>query len=40
MYKARGVRGLYAGGGMTIARAIPSSAIVFVVYDGLNQRFL
>ncbi|KAL4073549.1 mitochondrial carrier domain-containing protein [Scleroderma citrinum] len=39
MYKARGVRGLYAGCGITIARAIPSSAIVFVVYDGLNQRF-
>ncbi|KAI6045263.1 mitochondrial carrier domain-containing protein [Pisolithus marmoratus] len=39
MYKARGVRGLYAGCGMTVARAIPSSAIVFVVYDGLNQRF-
>ncbi|KAI6021054.1 mitochondrial carrier domain-containing protein [Pisolithus marmoratus] len=38
MYKARGVRGLYAGCGMTVARAIPSSAIVFVVYDGLNQR--
>ena len=40
MYTTRGVRGLYAGCGMTIARAIPSSAIVFVVYDGLNQRFL
>lgn len=39
MYKARGVRGLYAGCGMTVARAVPSSAIVFVVYDGLTQRF-
>lgn len=39
MYKTRGVRGLYAGCGMTVARAIPSSAIVFVVYDGLTQRF-
>lgn len=39
MHRTRGVRGLYAGCGMTVARAIPSSAIVFVVYDGLSQRF-
>jgi len=39
MYKVQGWRGLYAGCGMTVARAIPSSGIVFVVYDGLSQRF-
>ncbi|KAH7926265.1 mitochondrial carrier [Leucogyrophana mollusca] len=39
MYRAQGWRGLYAGCGMTVARAIPCSGIVFVVYDGLNQRF-
>lgn len=39
MYRAQGWRGLYAGCGMTVARAIPSSGIVFVVYDGLTQRF-
>ena len=39
MYAAQGLRGLYTGCGMTIARAIPSSGIVFVVYDGLTQRF-
>lgn len=39
MYKAQGWRGLYAGCGMTVARAIPCSGIVFVVYDGLSQRF-
>jgi len=39
MYKAQGLRGLYAGCGMTVARAIPSSGIVFVVYDGLSQYF-
>lgn len=39
MYRAQGLRGLYAGCGMTVARAIPSSGIVFVVYDGLSQRF-
>ncbi|KAF7289904.1 hypothetical protein MIND_01365300 [Mycena indigotica] len=36
MYKAHGVPGLYAGGLMTALRAIPSSGIVFVVYDGLS----
>jgi len=35
MYSAHGLRGLYAGCGMTVARAVPSSGIVFVVYDGL-----
>ena len=39
IYKAQGWRGLYAGCGMTVARAIPCSGIVFVVYDGLIQRF-
>ncbi|KAJ7096714.1 L-ornithine transporter [Mycena belliarum] len=36
MYAAHGVRGLYAGCGMTVLRAVPSSGIVFVVYDGLS----
>ncbi|KAG6915565.1 hypothetical protein DXG01_010970 [Tephrocybe rancida] len=35
MYAAHGLKGLYAGCGMTVARAVPSSGIVFVVYDGL-----
>jgi mitochondrial ornithine carrier protein len=39
VYRMQGWRGLYAGCGMTVARAIPSSGIVFVVYDGLSQRF-
>jgi len=39
MYKAQGIRGLYAGMGITAARSIPSSAIIFLIYDGLNQRF-
>ncbi|EAU81419.2 L-ornithine transporter [Coprinopsis cinerea okayama7 len=39
MYKIHGVRGLYAGCGMTVARAIPSSGIIFVVYDGLCAWF-
>ena len=39
MYRAQGIRGLYAGMGVTAARSIPSSAIIFLIYDGLSQRF-
>ncbi|RDB16041.1 Amino-acid transporter arg-13 [Hypsizygus marmoreus] len=39
MYKAQGIRGLYAGCGITVARSIPSSAIIFLIYDGLNKYF-
>ncbi len=39
MYSMHGIRGLYAGCGMTVARAVPSSGIVFLVYDGLNSWF-
>ncbi len=38
MYKAQGLRGLYAGCGITVARAVPSSALIFLIYDGLNRR--
>ena len=39
MYKAGGWRGLYAGCGVTVARAIPSSALIFLIYDKLNHYF-
>ncbi|EJD54278.1 mitochondrial carrier [Auricularia subglabra TFB-10046 SS5] len=39
MYKAGGVRALYAGCGITVARAMPSSAMIFLIYDGLTRRF-
>ncbi|KAG0694855.1 mitochondrial carrier [Suillus ampliporus] len=39
MYRAQGVKGLYAGCGITVARSIPSSAIIFLIYDGLSRRF-
>ncbi|KAJ3747892.1 mitochondrial carrier domain-containing protein [Lentinula detonsa] len=39
MYKAQGIRGLYAGCGITVARSIPSSAIIFLIFDGLNKHF-
>ncbi|KAH6906150.1 mitochondrial carrier domain-containing protein [Coprinopsis sp. MPI-PUGE-AT-0042] len=39
MYRAQGIRGLYAGCGITVARSIPSSAIIFVTYDCLKNYF-
>ncbi|KAF5380066.1 hypothetical protein D9615_006111 [Tricholomella constricta] len=39
MYRAQGIRGLYAGCGITVARSIPSSAIIFLIYDGLSKHF-
>lgn len=39
MYNAHGIRAFYAGCGLTVARSIPSSAIVFLIYDGLKNSF-
>jgi ornithine carrier protein len=39
MYAKGGVKGLYAGCGITVARSIPSSALIFLIYDGLAKRF-
>lgn len=39
MYAKQGVRGLYAGLGITVARSVPSSAMIFLIYDGLSKRF-
>ncbi|CAL1709041.1 unnamed protein product [Somion occarium] len=39
MYKAQGLKGLYAGCGVTVARAVPSSALIFLIYDKLSSRF-
>ena len=39
MYRAQGIRGLYAGCGITVARSIPSSAIIFLIYDELKKYF-
>ncbi|EIW77176.1 mitochondrial carrier [Coniophora puteana RWD-64-598 SS2] len=39
MWRAQGIRGLYAGCGITVARSIPSSAVIFLIYDGLNRQF-
>ena len=37
LYRAKGIRGLYAGCGITVARSIPSSAVIFLIYDGLKK---
>ena len=39
LYRAQGIQGLYAGCGITVARSIPSSAIIFLIYDGLKKYF-
>lgn len=39
MWRAQGLKGLYAGCGVTVARAIPSSAMIFLIYDTLSQKF-
>ncbi|KAL1714701.1 mitochondrial carrier domain-containing protein [Schizophyllum commune] len=39
MYRAQGVKGLYTGCGVTIVRSVPSSAIIFLIYDELNKLF-
>ena len=39
LYRAQGIRGLYAGCGITVARSIPSSAAIFLIYDGLKKYF-
>ena len=40
MWAKQGVRGLYAGMGITTAKAIPSSAMIFVIYDTLSKMFV
>jgi ornithine carrier protein len=39
IYQSRGIRGLYAGCGVTVARAAPSSAMIFLIYESLESRF-
>lgn len=39
MWRKEGIKGFYAGCGVTVARAAPSNALIFLIYDGLNARF-
>ena len=39
LYKQAGIRGFYRGCGVTVARSAPSSAFIFMVFDGLKTHF-
>ena len=39
LYVKQGLKGLYAGCGITIVRSVPSSALIFLIYDGLCKQF-
>lgn len=39
LWKQHGINGLYRGCGITVARAAPSSAFIFTVYEALVQRW-
>ncbi|MCJ1404338.1 hypothetical protein MMC11_007563 [Xylographa trunciseda] len=39
LWRQQGVKGLYRGCGITVARAAPSSAFIFAVYEGLRSWF-
>jgi ornithine carrier protein len=38
-WKHGGIRGLYRGCGITVARAVPSSAFIFTIYEALKAQF-
>ncbi|KAF3919511.1 Mitoferrin [Dactylellina cionopaga] len=39
IYRAGGVNGLYRGCGITVLRAAPASAVIFLVYESLKANF-
>ena len=39
MWRKEGVKGFYAGCGVTVARAAPSNAMIFLIYDSLSSKF-
>ncbi|KAH7328690.1 mitochondrial carrier domain-containing protein [Stachybotrys elegans] len=39
LWKQHGLRGMYRGCGITCLRSAPSSAFIFMVYDGLKRHF-
>ncbi|KAH7034956.1 amino-acid transporter arg-13 [Microdochium trichocladiopsis] len=39
LWRQHGVRGMYRGCGITVARSAPSSAFIFMVFDGLKRHF-
>ena len=39
LWDQHGMRGLYRGCGITVARSIPSSALIFTIYEELKKRW-
>jgi len=39
IWKQHGLRGMYRGCGITVARSVPSSAFIFTIYEELKQRW-
>lgn len=39
LWQSHGLKGLYRGCGITVARAAPSSALIFAIYEGLRKTF-
>lgn len=39
LWKQHGIRGMYRGCGVTCLRSAPSSAFIFMIYDGLKRNF-
>ena len=39
LWNQQGIKGLYRGCGITVARAAPSSAFIFTIYEGLRDHF-
>ena len=39
LWNQHGLRGMYRGCGITVLRSAPSSAFIFMVFDGLKSRF-
>ncbi|KAM5356009.1 hypothetical protein ACJ41O_002655 [Fusarium nematophilum] len=39
LWRQHGIRGMYRGCGITCLRSAPSSAFIFMVYDGLKRHF-
>jgi ornithine carrier protein len=39
LWKQHGVKGFYRGCGITVVRSAPSSAFIFIIFDGLKRYF-
>ncbi|CCG80997.1 putative Mitochondrial ornithine carrier protein [Taphrina deformans PYCC 5710] len=40
VWKSNGIRGYFKGWGITVARAAPSNALIFWVYESLSRRYM